>query len=59
MSLALGIPLGAGLATVPFSNAKLMNDQDTIGHYMNAAKMAALGLLIGTGTAGLIEGTSS
>ena len=57
MSLALGIPLGAGLATVPFSNAKLMNKDITIKSYIDAAKMAALGLLIGTGATGIIEGT--
>lgn len=57
MSLALGIPLGAGLATVPFSNAKLMNNPVTAKHYIDAAKMAALGLLVGTGATALIEGT--
>ena len=56
-SLALGVPLGAVLSTVPFSNARLMNEELTPQHYTNAAKLAALGLLIGTGTTALIEGT--
>lgn len=57
MSLILGVPIGAGLATVPFSNAKLMGDKVQTRHYVDSAKLAVLGFLLGTGTAGLIEGT--
>lgn len=58
-SLALGLPLGALLATVPFSNAKRMGDEVSAKHYMDSIKLAALGLLLGTGTTAVIEGTRS
>lgn len=58
-SLAFGIPFGAGLATVPFLDAKLMHSPIDAKHYVDAAKLAALGLLLGTGTAAMIEGIRS
>lgn len=58
-SLALGLPLGAGLAVTPFTHAKFMGNKIEPGHYINAAKMAVFGLLAGAGAAGLIEGSRS
>ena len=58
-SLAVGVPAGTALALIPFINARKYGDPINVGRVLDAGKMGLLGLGLGVGTAGVIEGIRS